>query len=80
MATALFIFSIFLFLITSMNFFTIRGPKRVEQITSPITVLIPVRNEAENIAELVTSLTNHSALDSVEIIFIDDSSEDGTGK
>ena len=80
MATALFIFSIFLLLITAINFFTIRRPKRVDQITSPVTILIPVRNEAENIAELVTSLTNQSALDSVEIIFIDDSSEDGTGK
>jgi len=80
MSTALFIFSIFLLLITSINFFTIRRPKPVEQITSPITVLIPVRNEAENIAELIACLTNQSNLDSLEIIFIDDSSEDGTGK
>ena len=80
MATALFIFSVFLLLITSINFFTIRRPKPVQQITSPITVLIPVRNEAENIAELIACLTNQSNLDSLEVIFIDDSSEDGTGK
>jgi glycosyltransferase involved in cell wall biosynthesis len=80
MSTALFIFSVFLLLITSINFFTIRRPKPVQQITSPITVLIPVRNEAENIAELIACLTNQSNLDSLEVIFIDDSSEDGTGK
>jgi glycosyltransferase involved in cell wall biosynthesis len=39
-----------------------------------------VRNEAENIAELVDCLTKQSHLVSLEIIFIDDSSEDGTGK
>ena len=80
MSTALFIFSILLLLITSINFFTIRRPKPVEQITFPITVLIPVRNEAENIAELIACLSSQSNLDALEIIFIDDSSEDGTGK
>jgi glycosyltransferase involved in cell wall biosynthesis len=80
MYTALFLFSILLLWITAANFFTIRRPAAVTQISTPVSVLIPVRNEAENIAELIDCLTKQTNLDSLEIIFIDDSSEDGTGK
>jgi glycosyltransferase involved in cell wall biosynthesis len=80
MYTALFLFSILLLWITAANFFTIRRPSEVTQISTSISVLIPVRNEAENIAELIDCLTKQSHLKSLEIIFIDDSSEDGTGK
>jgi cellulose synthase/poly-beta-1,6-N-acetylglucosamine synthase-like glycosyltransferase len=80
MSTALLIFSTLLLSITALNFFSIRRPKSTPQIDAPITVLIPVRNEAENIVELVASLTSQSHLKSMEIIFIDDSSEDGTDK
>ena len=80
MSTALFLFSAFLLSITAANFFTIRRPNPVAEISVPISVLIPVRNEAENIAGLTSSLISQSHLKSLEIIFIDDSSEDGTGK
>ena len=80
MYTALFLFSVLLLWITAANFFTIRRPSAVTQISTPVSVLIPVRNEAENIAELIDCLTKQTHLDSLEIIFIDDSSEDGTGK
>jgi len=80
MSTALLIFSTLLLSITALNFFSIRRPKSTPHIEMPITVLIPVRNEVENIVGLVASLKSQSHLDSIEIIFIDDSSEDGTGK
>jgi glycosyltransferase involved in cell wall biosynthesis len=80
MSNALLIFSALLLLITAVNFFSIRQPKSIPQIDTPITVLIPVRNEAENITALIDSLTNQSHIEELEIIFIDDSSEDGTGK
>ena len=80
MYTALFLFSVLLLWITAANFFTIRRPSAVTQISTPVSLLIPVRNEAENIAELIDCLTKQTHLDSLEIIFIDDSSEDGTGK
>jgi len=79
MSTALFLFSVLLLWITAANFFTIRRPAAVTQITTSVSVLIPVRNEAANIAELIDCLTKQTHLDSLEIIFIDDSSEDGTG-
>ena len=80
MSTALLIFSALLLFITAVNFFSIRQPKSIPQINTPITVLIPVRNEAENITALIDSLANQSHIEELEIIFIDDSSEDGTGK
>ena len=80
MSTALFLFSVLLLWITAANFFTIRHPSAVTQISAPVSVLIPVRNEAENIAEIINCLTKQTHLDTLEIIFIDDSSEDGTGK
>ena len=80
MSNALLIFSTLLLSITAVNFFTIRRPKLAPQIDTPITVLVPVRNEAENITALIDSLTNQSHIEELEIIFIDDSSEDGTSK
>ena len=57
---------------TIINFFTVRRPAESRQINELISVLIPVRNEVENITELLQTLTAQSNLDSIEIIFIDD--------
>jgi len=80
MYTALFLFTIFLLWLAVANFLTIRRPKPVSLTEPSVTVLIPVRNEAENILELIDCLTKQSHLKSLEIIFIDDSSTDSTGK
>jgi len=78
MSTVLFLFSIFLLWLAAANFLTIRRPQPVSLTERSVTVLIPVRNEAENIVELIDSLTKQSHLSSLEIIFIDDSSTDST--
>jgi glycosyltransferase involved in cell wall biosynthesis len=80
MTSALFFFAIFLLWIALANFITIRRPGLVQEIDKSVSVLIPVRNEAENINELVDCLTKQSHLKSLEIIFIDDSSTDSTNK
>ena len=77
---ALFLFTIVLLWIAVANFLTIRRPQSVSLSERSVTVLIPVRNEAENIVELIDSLTKQSHLSSLEIIFIDDSSTDSTNK
>ena len=77
---ALFLFAIVLLWIAVANFMTIRRPQSILLTEPSVTVLIPVRNEAENIAELIDSLTKQSHLSSLEIIFIDDSSTDSTSK
>lgn len=80
MTSALFFFSIFLLWISLANFITIRRPGLVQEIDKSVSVLIPVRNEAVNINELVDCLTKQSHLKSLEIIFIDDSSTDSTNE
>jgi glycosyltransferase involved in cell wall biosynthesis len=80
MYTALFLFSVFLLWLAVANFLTIRRPQPVSFTERSVTVLIPVRNEAENIVELIDCLTKQSHLKSLEIIFIDDSSTDNTNK
>jgi glycosyltransferase involved in cell wall biosynthesis len=77
---ALFLFSTVLLWVAVANFLTIRRPQSVSLTERSVTVLIPVRNEAENIVELIDSLTKQSHLSSLEIIFIDDSSTDSTNK
>jgi glycosyltransferase involved in cell wall biosynthesis len=77
---ALFLFAIVLLWLTVANFLTIRRPQSALLTERSVTVLIPVRNEAENIVELIDCLTKQSHLSSLEIIFIDDSSTDSTNK
>lgn len=60
------------------NFFTILRPSSATDCSESVSVLIPVRNEAENIADLVISLQAQQLLAQPEIIFINDSSTDET--
>jgi cellulose synthase/poly-beta-1,6-N-acetylglucosamine synthase-like glycosyltransferase len=62
------------------NFFTIRRPASATQRNESVSILIPVRNEAENIDELVLTLKAQEFLNDPEIIFIDDSSTDTTAE
>jgi glycosyltransferase involved in cell wall biosynthesis len=72
-------FAAFILLVLAIaNFFTIRRPSAATERSESVTVLIPVRNEAENIADLVLSLQAQKFLAQLEIIFINDSSTDET--
>ena len=62
------------------NFFTIRRPAVASDRSELVSVLIPVRNEAANIADLVLSLQAQQHLGEIEVIFIDDSSTDETAE
>lgn len=49
------------------------------QVNEPVSVIVPVRNEKENIEGLLTSLNKQSyPAESIEIIAVNDHSEDGT--
>jgi glycosyltransferase involved in cell wall biosynthesis len=62
------------------NFFTIRRPAPAAERGESVTVLIPVRNEEGNIADLVLSLQAQQFINKPEIIFINDSSTDETSE
>ncbi len=71
-------FPIFLLLISITNFFSIRRPDKDSEITETVSVIITLRNEAENVVDLVQSLLAQKSLNSVEFIFLDDDSQDQT--
>jgi glycosyltransferase involved in cell wall biosynthesis len=76
----IFFFSVALLWLAVANFFTIRRPLTALERSETVSILIPVRNEAENIADLVLSLQAQQFLVKPEIIFINDSSTDGTAE
>ena len=79
MLTNFIFFAAFILLALAIaNFFTIRRPSAATEQSESVSVLIPVRNEAENIADLVLSLQAQKHLAQLEIIFINDSSTDET--
>ena len=70
--------SSFILLISLINFFTIRNPKKTTQINESISVVVPLRNEATNVVELIDSLRTQKNLAQVEFLLLDDNSEDET--
>ena len=70
--------SIFLLLISIINFFSIRRPNKESEINEKVSVIVALRNEAENVVDLVQSLLAQKSLSSVEFIFLDDDSQDQT--
>ena len=70
--------SSFILLISLINFLTIRNPKKSAQINESISVVVPLRNEATNVAELIDSLRAQKNLVQVEFFLLDDNSEDET--
>ncbi len=68
----------FILFISFINFLTIRTPTKATQIEESISVVVPLRNEAKNVAELVASLHNQKSLTRVEYLLLDDNSEDET--
>ncbi len=75
-----FIISYFIFLILLIQAWNgLKEPEHSETDYPLITVLIPVRNEVANLPDLIQCLENQTyAPDNLEVVFIDDNSEDGT--
>ena len=67
-----------MFLLTFINAQTIRIPRNGRDLSASVAVLLPVRNEAANIVELVTTLKAQTGISDLKFIFLDDNSEDET--
>jgi cellulose synthase/poly-beta-1,6-N-acetylglucosamine synthase-like glycosyltransferase len=80
MAQILLSFSILIFAISLINFVTIRIPKRDEEIKKAITVLVPMRNEAENVPEFISALSAQMGVKKAHFIIINDGSSDKTAE
>lgn len=78
MSLTLFVINSLLLALSMVNFVTIRKPKKCGEIVTPITVLLPVRNEAENIERILRELENQINVPRLSILVINDHSEDET--
>jgi cellulose synthase/poly-beta-1,6-N-acetylglucosamine synthase-like glycosyltransferase len=78
MLFSLFILNSLLLALAMANFVTIRKPNNSAENDASVTVLLPVRNEAENIDRILLELENQINLPDLSILVIDDNSEDET--
>jgi glycosyltransferase involved in cell wall biosynthesis len=67
-----------IFFISLVNFISIRSPRNWSEINERISVILPLRNESENIIGLLETLRNQIHLSDVEFLLLDDNSEDDT--
>ena len=67
-----------IFAISAFNFFTIRIPRNDRPNNDSVTVLVPMRNEADNVHECVSALASQRGVNNFKVIFINDASTDRT--
>ena len=72
------VIALLLLLHTLINALLLRRPASASLINEQIAILVPCRNEAENVAPLLASLQSQQLLAHVQIILLDDNSEDDT--
>lgn len=70
--------SIFSLIFVRLNSFLIRTPQETLPISEKISVLLPMRNEEENVAELIHCLQAQINCENIEFLALDDNSTDGT--
>lgn len=71
-----FLLPLTLLTIGAVNFLQIRTPKRTSELTQSIGVIVPMRNEAENVEGVVATLAAQEG--SLHFYLLDDNSEDQT--
>ena len=71
-----FLLPLILLTIAAVNFVQIRTPQRTSELTQTIGVIVPMRNEAENVEGLVATLAAQEG--SLHFYLLDDNSEDQT--
>jgi len=71
-----FLLPLILLTIAAVNFVQIRTPKRTSELAETVAVIVPMRNEAENVEGLVATLAAQEG--SFHFYLLDDNSEDQT--
>jgi cellulose synthase/poly-beta-1,6-N-acetylglucosamine synthase-like glycosyltransferase len=71
-----FLLPLILLTIAAINFAQIRTPNRTSELTEEVGVMVPLRNEAENVEGLVATLAAQAG--SFRFYLLDDNSEDQT--
>jgi cellulose synthase/poly-beta-1,6-N-acetylglucosamine synthase-like glycosyltransferase len=71
-----FLLPLILLTIAAVNFVQIRTPKRISELAVTVGVIVPMRNEAENVEGVVATLAAQEGL--FHFYLLDDNSEDQT--
>ena len=71
-----FLLPLILLTIAAVNFVQIRTPKRTSELAETVAVIVPMRNEAENVEGLIATLAAQEG--SLHFYLLDDNSEDQT--
>jgi len=56
-----------------------RPPADPPQVRRPVTVVLPVRNEADQVGDCLAALLDQRGVDDLTVVVVDDGSTDGTG-
>ena len=80
MELTLFVIAYLLLLISLFNYYTIRIPKNSAPVQASVTLLLPVRNEEENVTACIAALKNQSGVANLKFIVINDQSTDKTSE
>jgi glycosyltransferase involved in cell wall biosynthesis len=80
MLFVIFLLNSILLTLSLINFATIRRPHNTRVIEESVLVLLPVRNEAENIDRILTELAGQTEVPNLSVIVIDDNSDDATAE
>ena len=80
MELAFFGFSYLLLFISIFNYFSIRTPADPASISGSVTVLLPVRNEENNVADCISGIQSQQGVPDLRVIIINDQSTDKTAE
>jgi cellulose synthase/poly-beta-1,6-N-acetylglucosamine synthase-like glycosyltransferase len=78
MVQLLFAITFLIFAISIVNYLTIRIPRNNSLVSASVAVLVPMRNEAENVHEFVAALSAQTGVPNLRVLLINDSSTDKT--
>ncbi len=78
MLLSAFLLNSILLALSVINYVTIRRPRQSRKIESSVAVLLPVRNEEENITRILQELQAQEGVARLKVIVIDDESTDRT--
>lgn len=77
----LLVYFTYIFLVISLiNHLWIRIPNNSREITQSVTVLVPMRNEAANVAGIVETLSQQVSMPHLSVVIINDASTDSTAE
>ncbi|MBN1578626.1 MAG: glycosyltransferase [Chitinispirillaceae bacterium] len=74
----LIVYTLFIVFFIGTSLACLKGEKTVNNLIEPVSIVIPCKNEAENLPSLIACIRRQDFPAAIEVIFIDDGSDDGS--